>query len=228
MELHPFSDKKIVDSWHQNAKAWTVAVRQGQIANRTLVTNQAIVDAVLSRTPQSVVDIGCGEGWLARELSAQGIQVLGVDVVPELIEQARTTGTTQFELLSYEAIAAGRLKAKFDVAVANFSLIGNESVVSLIQAVPALLTPNGTFIVQTIHPVGGCGEQPYQDGWRAGSWAGFSPDFVDPAPWYFRTLESWTRLFVDSGLRLVELREPLHPGTGKPASIIFMGTRSPL
>ncbi|MBW4488559.1 MAG: hypothetical protein KME12_12290 [Trichocoleus desertorum ATA4-8-CV12] len=63
--------------------------------------------------------------------------------------------------------------------------------------------------MQTIHSVVGCGEQQYQDGWRSGSWDGFSPDFVDPAPWYFRTLESWTRLFVDSGLRLVELREPL-------------------
>ena len=225
MELHPFSDAKIVDSWHQNAKAWTVAVREEQIASRKLVTNQAIVDAVLSRTPQSVLDIGCGEGWLARQLSAQGIQVLGVDVVPELIEQARTIGNTQFELLSYEDIGAGRLQAKFDVAVANFSLIGKESVINLFQAVPALLTPEGTFIVQTIHPVVGCGEQQYQDGWRVGSWAGFSPDFVDPAPWYFRTLESWTRLFVDSGLRLVELREPLHPDTGKPASVIFMGTR---
>lgn len=227
MELHPFSDEKIVDSWHQNAKAWTVAVREEQIASRKLVTNQAIVDVVLSRAPQSVLDIGCGEGWLARTLAAQGIEVLGVDGVPELIEQARTVGTSQFEVLTYEEIAAGKLKARFDLAVANFSLIGQESVTGLFKAIPTLLTSEGTCVVQTIHPVVGCGEQPYQDGWRAGSWVGFSADFVDPAPWYFRTIESWIRLFAESGLRLVAVREPLHPETGKPASIIFIGVRSP-
>ena len=52
--------------------------------------------------------------------------------------------------------------------------------------------------------------------------AGFSSDFVDPAPWYFRTLESWIQLFMTSGLRLVELREPIHPQTQKPASVIFI------
>lgn len=227
MEPHPFSDEKIIHSWYQNAKAWTVAVREEQIASRKLVTNRAIVDAVLSRTPQRVLDIGCGEGWLAHTLAAQGMEVLGVDGVPELIEQARAAGTSQFDVLTYEEIAAGQLKAKFDLAVANFSLIGQESVASLLQAVPTLLTHEGTFVVQTIHPVIGCGGQPYQDGWRAGSWAGFSSDFADPAPWYFRTIASWIRLFVASGLRLVELREPLHPETGQPASIIFIGARSP-
>ncbi|HEY9805047.1 MAG TPA: class I SAM-dependent methyltransferase [Candidatus Obscuribacterales bacterium] len=214
-------------SWHQNAKAWTMAVRQEQIPSRKLVTNRAIVEAVLSRTPRTVLDIGCGEGWLARELSVQGVEVLGVDGVPELIEQARAAGTSLFEVLTYEEIAAGKLKATFDLVVANFSLIGADSVTHLFKAISALLTSEGIFVVQTIHPVIGCGEQPYQDGWRAGSWAGFSSDFVDPAPWYFRTIESWIRLFVDNGLRLVELRGPLHPETGQPASLILMGTRSP-
>ncbi len=46
--------------------------------------------------------------------------------------------------------------------------------------------------------------------------------FTDPAPWYFRTLQSWVKLFSDVGMRLLEIREPPHPKTGKPASIIFI------
>ncbi|MBD2101683.1 methyltransferase domain-containing protein [Leptolyngbya sp. FACHB-261] len=221
--MDPLSDQKIIDSWRKNAEAWTTAVRQGQIESRKLVTNQAIIDAVLSRLPMSMLDMGCGEGWLARELAAKGIEVLGIDVVPELIERAQAAGPGRFEALSYEAISAGQLSERFDVVVSNFALLGEQSVGDVFRAVPALLNTRGACIVQTIHPIMGCGEHRYEDGWRVGSWDGFNSNFVDPAPWYFRTLESWVKLFADADLRLVELREPVHPRTGKPASALFIG-----
>jgi len=62
---------------------------------------------------------------------------------------------------------------------------------------------------------------PYQEGWREGSWDGFSRRFVNAAPWCFRTLESWRALFAHCGLRLVSEHWPVHPGTGRPASVVF-------
>ena len=222
MTIDPLSDAKIVDSWHKNAAPWTTAVRESQIESRRLVTNQAIVDAVLSRSPGTALDIGCGEGWLVRALEERGIRTIGVDVVPDLIDRAARAGGGEFRVASYEAIAAGALDLRVDVVVANFSLIGKESVESLLAHATRLLTPGGTLIVQTLHPVVATGDLPYQDGWREGSWAGFSSEFSDPAPWYFRTTESWVGLIATSGLRLIELREPLHPISGRPASIIFL------
>ena len=223
MSIDPLSDAKIVDSWHHNAAPWTAAVREGRIESRSLVTNRAIIETVLRRSPTSVLDIGCGEGWLVRELAAHGIRAIGVDVVPELIEQATRAGGGEFRVASYESIAEGHLHLTVDVAVANFALLGKDSVNNLIRQAPALLTRGGALIVQTLHPVVATGDLSYEDGWRSGSWAGFSPDFTDPAPWYFRTLESWVGLFAESGFRLSELREPLHPVTRKPASVIFVG-----
>ncbi len=81
------------------------------------------------------------------------------------------------------------------------------------------------MVVQTLHPRVACGDAPYGEGWREGSWAGFSSDFHDPAPWYVRTLESWGQLFERYGLRLVERREPLHPQTLKPVLVIFVAER---
>ena len=177
---------------------------------------------MLSRSPKSVLDIGCGEGWLARELSGRGIDVLGIDVTAQLIEEAQRAGGGQFRTASYEDIAAGRVTASVDVAVCNFALLGKESVDSLFRSIPSLLNHHGSFIVQTLHPIMACGDGPYRDGWREGSWNGFASEFTDPAPWYFRTLESWVRLFTEHTLRMLDLREPLHPQTGKPASIIFL------
>ena len=223
MNTEPFSDAKIVESWGINALPWTAAVRGGQIESRKQITDQAIIDAVISRLPRSVLDMGCGEGWLVRELAARKMHVVGTDVVQKLVEEARRAGGGDFRLLSYEEIAAGKLKVSVDVVVCNFALLGKESVEGVFGAVPSLLNSHGTFVVQTLHPLIACGDLPYRDGWREGSWAGFSTDFSNPAPWYFRTLESWVKLFVDSGFRLREVREPLHPKTQKPASIIFVG-----
>jgi 2-polyprenyl-3-methyl-5-hydroxy-6-metoxy-1,4-benzoquinol methylase len=176
----------------------------------------------MSYAPHSLLDIGCGEGWLIRALASSGMRLIGVDVVPALIESARAAGGGEFHVSSYEDLAGGKLKFLTDTVVCNFSLIGKASVEAMFAAIPSLLTPQGSFIVQTLHPVVACGAQPYQDGWREGSWDGFGKEFTDPAPWYFRTLGSWLELFRKHGLRLLELREPLYPATGAPASVIFI------
>ena len=218
----PLSDARIVESWRANADPWTNAVRGNQIETRVLVTNAAILDAVLGRSASSVLDIGCGEGWLVRALAAYGIRATGIDVVPALIDQARKAGGGEFLVASYERLAAGEIELKVDVAVANFSLIGKESVDDVVRSVPGLLNRGGAFIIQTLHPVAACGDHPYEDGWRPGSWAGFGDEFTDPAPWYFRTIEGWQRLVRESGMRVVETREPVHPKTGQPASLVLI------
>ena len=222
MSRDPLRDTRIVDSWHTNASAWVTAVRERQIESRRHVTDQAILGAVLSQSPRTVLDVGCGEGWLVRELAARQIRVIGIDAVGALVEAARRAGGGDFRVLSYEELAAGNLSVSVDAVVCNFSLFGKESVEGVFRIVPSLLNPRGVFIVQTLHPAIACGERPYRDGWREGSWAGFSADFTDPAPWYFRTMASWTTLFVDSGFRVLEQREPIHPKTQQPASVIFM------
>ncbi len=157
-----------------------------------MCTDQAIVDAVLGVGPETAID------------------------------EARRKRDGDFRVLSYEDFAAGKVEVTVDVVVCNFSLLGGESVEGVIRAVPSRLNPNGAFIVQTMHPIVECGDDAYRDGWREGTWAGISCDFSDPAPWFFRTVESWVNLFVTNGFQLRELLEPLHPETGKPASVIFI------
>lgn len=221
------TDATVLAAWHRNATPWIAAVRGGEIASRKLVTDAAVLDAVLECQPKHVLDLGCGEGWLALALARHGIAVTGVDAVPELVAAAREAGLADCRLLAYEDIARGALDLRADVVVCNFSLFGKDSVDELLRAVPALLEPRGALVVQTLHPLMACGDLPYADGWRAGSWAGFSAAFRDAPPWYFRTLASWFALIDASGLTLREMREPVDPRSGKPASAIFIAQPRP-
>lgn len=219
--MSPLTDAGVVDAWSKNADPWITAVRSREIASRALVTDAAIVAAVRARAPRTGVDLGCGEGWLVRALA--GVEMVGVDAIPGLVDAARAAGGGDFRVMSYEQIAAGQLQLAADIAICNFSLIGNEAVSGLFRAAPSYLRPGGALVVQTVHPTASCGDAPYADGWRAGSWAGFSSDFADAPPWYFRTMASWIALFTDNGLRFTEMREPVHPETGKPVSLILVG-----
>jgi len=223
--MNNFSDKKIVDSWRKNATPWATAIRNNEIESRSLVTNDSVINAIVKKAPKSVLDIGCGEGWLVRELEARGIRSTGIDVTNELIEHARNSGDGSFQVLSYEEISPNTIQDKFDAIVCNFSLLGNESVNLVFHQIASLLNDSGVFIIQTIHPISACGEEMYEDGWRKGSWAGFSDEFTDPAPWYFRTVDSWKDLFLNNNLSLIEIIEPLNRKTKEYVSIIFTAVK---
>ena len=214
-------ERHILDCWYQNADPWVDAIRNQEIASRVLATNQAIEAAVLATRPASVIDVGCGEGWLVRRLVGQGVAARGLDVVPALVESARRQGG-DYAVASYADIARGAVDWRAATVSCNFALIGKESTEQLLGGVHQLLDPGGRCIVQTLHPVEACGPHPYEDGWRPGSWDGFNPRFVNAAPWYFRTLESWRALFSACGLRLVSEHWPIHPRTGRPASVVFV------
>lgn len=221
------TESQILASWTANAAAWTKAVRNREIESRVRATDAAAIAAVVDRKPRTVLDLGCGEGWLSHALAERGFDVLGVDAIPALIEQAKTRGRAAFEVAGYEQIIESGLGGRrFDVVVCNFALFGEDSVPRLLKRIPDLLAPGGAFIVQTLHPVIAGGDAPYVDGWRKGSWAGFSDAFTDPAPWYFRTLGTWVAALRDAGLSLAAMREPVDPKTGKPASVIFVATAS--
>lgn len=223
--------EQLARSWNANAAAWTDAVRHGTIPSRRLATDAAIVQALLNRHPRRVLDLGCGEGWLVRALAKRGIEMVGVDASAPLIERARAGGGSTFHHCSYAELAhlPGWLDYQFDAIVCNFALLEHD-VSGLLQRLRERLTvgakqnseePAGALVVQTVHPWTARGDGPYCDGWRTETFSGFGGDFVEPMPWYFRTLSSWVDLLQRSGYCVQRISEPLHPQTGAPLSLLI-------
>lgn len=215
------SESSLLQSWQHNAQSWIEAIRTGTLESRVNVTDQAILLAVLSRQPERVLDLGCGEGWLLRALVERGIEAVGVDGNATLVEAARVAGSSPVHLASYEALAQATVDigCNYDLICANFALL-HQDIIPLLSAMNALLAPGGTLVIQTLHPWAAAAGN-YQDGWREETFAGFQGQW-QPMPWYFRTLSSWLNALDMAGYRLAGLQEPQHPQSSAPQSLLLL------
>lgn len=223
MAVSADASRAMRESWERNAAAWTNAVREQRIASRRAGTDAAIVDAVSRLAPSCVLDVGCGEGWLARVLAARGVDVVGIDASAALIESARALGGGRFEAMTYAEVAT--LDRTFDVAVCNFALL-EEDLAPAFDAIAQTLDGSGRLVVQTVHPWSACGDARYENGWRLETFAAFGGDFVAPMPWYFRTLGSWVGALSAAGFRVERIEEPVDRDSGRPLSLLLTAARA--
>ncbi len=214
----------IVKSWAANAKKWIKTIENSEIESRRLVTNTVILQSILQQKPASVLDIGCGEGWLVNTLTKHKINAIGIDATKALIKNAKTKGKGMFKVMDYETLIKGvDFEAMpFDLISINFALFENKKTAWLIKKLPHYLSKEGKIIIQTLHPFSIATEEAYKSAWRKDSWKGLKRNFTQPYKWYFRTLADWVKLFTKAGLVLEAIKEPLHPKTGQSASIVFI------
>jgi 2-polyprenyl-3-methyl-5-hydroxy-6-metoxy-1,4-benzoquinol methylase len=216
-------EQSLAHSWETNAAAWTQAVREQQIESRRAGTDAAILAAVAATEPQRVLDVGCGEGWLARALSVRGMDVVGVDGSTPLIERAQAYGGGTFRVMNYAQIVDDPtvLDGSYDAVVCNFALLGQE-IAPLLGALRSVLSPGGALCIQTVHPFTACSDQAYRDGWRTETFAHFGDAFREPMPWYFRTIGSWLTTLWHAGFVVTECLEPLNPASDRPLSLLLV------
>lgn len=224
----------ILESWQANADAWIQTIAAQEIESRKLVTNAAIVAILEQWAAPPLLDLGCGEGWLARTMGTKGWAVTGTDGVEALVQHARSLGNEVYEQYSYEEfinLSASARVGKHQSVVINFALLDKENTEQLLATLHHYLLPQGRLFIQTLHPMQAGGTAPYTDGWRDGSWGPMARPFVQPYAWYYRTMAGWVSLLHHSGYQLVHMAEPLHPHTKMPASLIlvavYVGTQNP-
>jgi 2-polyprenyl-3-methyl-5-hydroxy-6-metoxy-1,4-benzoquinol methylase len=206
---------RMIQSWRTNSEAWTKAVRAGQIESRRLATDEAILAEISRLQPKSLLDVGCGEGWLCRAVAAGAIEAVGIDGSPELIDRAKALGG-EFYVSRYEAMP--NLGREFDAIVCNFSLL-EDKLDQAIEQIKMRLSPQGSLSIQTVHPDAIVDNE--IDGWRVEDFAGFGSDFTAPMPWYFRRQETWIDLLARNGFKVETILEPVHPVTTKPLSLLL-------
>jgi len=113
-------------------------------------------DLVASLAPSSVLDAGCGTGRVAVELARRGIDVVGVDADPEMLERAQWRRPDLVWVLA--DLASLVLDRRFDVVVMAGNILPfaePASRAAIVATCAGHLAPDGLVVV-------GAGLQP---GW---------------------------------------------------------------
>ncbi|MCM8569082.1 class I SAM-dependent methyltransferase [Gramella jeungdoensis] len=218
--------EEILKSWEINSAEWIKILDNKAIESRK-ITNKAIVETIEKHSASKILDLGCGEGWLTRELMDKGFKVTGVDATKALLKEAEKKGKGTFYKLSYEEIESGKNipNSPFDSVVLNFCLY-EKNISGLLLELQNALVKDGKIFIQSIHPYFLIqNDLTYKSKWIEDSWKGLKGNFRNSHSWYARTIEDWHADFKSSDLILENLYEPLND-QNLPASIIFVLKKS--
>ena len=102
-----------------------------------------LIDDLVALHPANVLDVGCGTGKAARQLTARGLDVLGVEVDPQMAAVARSHGLSVVVSSFEEWDDAGR---QFDLIISAQAWHWVQPRVGA-QKAARLLRPNGTLVV---------------------------------------------------------------------------------
>lgn len=151
-------------SWKTNGEGWDAIAKQyaewleGDIGTRgraftTVVTNHMLA-TIGDVRDKNVLDLGCGEGYLARELALRGAKVWGIDVAPTMIELARSKdpdGSINYIVGDItQALPYGN--GCFDLVVCNMVLMDMECITFTVKEVARILKRSARFIFSIVHP----------------------------------------------------------------------------
>jgi SAM-dependent methyltransferase len=174
-----------------------------------------------------VLEVGCGEGRVARELTDRSWEVVALDTSPAMIRSARGADDRPTYILG-DGTALPFDDGSFGTVVAVNSLMNVNDMPGAVAEIGRVLKPEGRFCVWVIHPMRDAGE--FVD-WDAdspfvvpGSYMesrikedhlerdGVEMTFTD---WRY-PLQDYARAFEEAGLLIERLREPLPDPDARP------------
>ena len=150
--------------------------------------------ALLAPKPgERILDLGCGTGQLTSALAESGATVIGMDVSPEMLAQARANYPA-LEFIQGDA-SNFTLPEPVDAILSNAALHWVRDAEGVGASVARALKPGGRFVAE----LGGHGNvQSVVDALRAVLGPGA------PVPWYFPTIGEYATILERHGLEVRE------------------------
>lgn len=203
-------------SWAEQAENWIAWARTGD--DGYSFYSQSFFELV-PRPVGRAIELGCGEGRVARDLRARGHDVVGIDAVPRFVEAAAEADPAG-EYVVADAAALPFADESFDLAVAYNSLMDIDEMEGAVREAWRVIRPGSAFCVCVTHFVNDAGwfepdtgdgvffvdayrgRRRYDQVWER---HGVAMRFVG----WCHPLEGYTRALEEAGFLIEAIREPL-------------------
>lgn len=137
----------------------------GDLWHRALI-DPAVLRLLGAVAGARVLEIACGNGYLARKLARSGARVTAIDASAGLIALAQQREARDPLGVTYHVADAAHLDmlpdAAFDAAVCNMALMDIEDAEGAMRQAARVLTAGGRFIASLSHP---CFDVPNASAW---------------------------------------------------------------
>ncbi len=145
----------VSEDWEREAENW-VRWTRAPGHDAYWYYNQSFFDHIVPVPGNHTLEIGCGEGRVARDLIRLGHTVTAVDASPTLLRYAREADSVGEYLLA-DAAALPFPDGAFDLVVAYNSLMDIADMRGAIREAARVLTLNGRFCICVTHPLSDAG-----------------------------------------------------------------------
>ena len=189
----------------------------------------ALLELLGDVSAMRLLDVPCGQGRVARELTRRGAEVVGADLSSALLAKARAFDATDpfgTQYLQIDAAAPDAFAGEtFDGVVCNYGLSDIDDLKGFLATVTRVLRAGGPFAFSLLHPCSpGLGDDVsadwppdggyYQEGWWRSE--GAASDLRREVGSNHRMLSTYVNALAAQGLVLEALRERAIPGITVP------------
>jgi ubiquinone/menaquinone biosynthesis C-methylase UbiE len=209
------------DFWNRVANDWQIQVGDDGDGNRRLNSDPVLETFAGDVNGLTVLDAGCGTGYLSRKLHKQGARVTGIDFSERMISIARARHPDlDFRMDSCSELATIE-DEHYDLLIANYVLMDTPDLRGTMVAFNRVLKPDGLAVLVFSHPCFPQGRAavsedaeevwygwsfPYFDARKCTDppWAHFRSEFI----WFHRPLSDYWKAFMAAGFAVVDFEEP--------------------
>lgn len=221
------------DPWDAHAAWWQREFTEG--ADPEYV--EQILPLIASRLPSEgrVLDVGCGEGQVARLAVEAGLEAIGLDAAGAQLSEAQRRGAASAQLSGAESRGGAYAQASVtdlpvadatvDLAVASLVFEHVADYARGLAEVARVIAPGGRFLLLLNHPLlqtpdsGWIDDHildPPEQYWRVGAYLTEADNIEEVEPGIFirffhRPLSAYLNTAIGAGLSLERMDEPAPP-----------------
>ncbi len=211
-------EKREDGGWTESAQNWIDHIELGDTLREDIL-DEPFLNCIKSRSPQNLLDLGCGEGRLIRMIAELGIHGTGLDPTEDLLRAARIRDPEG----SYVNGFAEKLPFEddsFEMVTSVITIPDIEDIDLAVSEVVRVLKPGGHFLAATLSPFVTCVPFPWKRDeqgnalYRSMDWYGW--EHATKLEWrgisivnFHRSMSRLMRPFLEQGLVLTQYEEPL-------------------